>query len=1185
MGRALSESPRNVRRRARAAEPSVARESSVVPTPPPQPPNLRDFASLGAALKAAVSHSRAVNTPDEDATFYEALFGELVFRRRRAAIAFPAQPTEHGATRYVARIPAIANIPEDYAEVSVEDEEEDAPGRPKVFANVKMQVNALISRASAFVRQLPNVAAVKAEVSVLLKKENGELTLYKHATRLVTQSELDVRRLIMPILDRYGEKAVSVDHFEIVTYEIPRGAGGYKRPTWLAGKRSLVFVEADDTLCGPRALLLGMMTDEQRKNALRSQRGYTLTTKAQKLVIELDIAQDGMAFTDIDRFVENPKYSEYNVRVFIGVAQVGYEAGTGPKRINLLHNTHDGQSHYFLIRDLGMLFGDNVHCKKKWCEACGEMKYTVNFERHKCRANKCSGCYQTFESTALLEAHKQRNDSHVLRCGRCKRSCPNTACHKAHEETCKAERAVCMKCNKMACIERIASKEHVCGEIYCKSCVLYHNDDNHRCFIKKVKLVQSDKVLADVWAYDFESRFVETDHGLMHEVNYICCKSRETGEIARFGVPGLASDTALDEFVAFALSKKNTTWVAHNAKGYDAWLILRRLCNNHDIRPSKIALVGQKVMMMRVKSLVFLDSASHFEMSLDALPKTFGLSEGTRKGFYPYSFNVAANESYVGPMPACELFDPKDMKPERRVEFEAWYKVRQAQPWDNWHELSAYCDQDVNVLCEALRVYSTEALALNGIEPLRSTTIAGYAMKVYSACHMHEDSLAVLIRDEYEFARRAFRGGRTETLRLHREWTQEEQAVGKCGRYSDIVSLYPSVMHDARLPCGAPRTVFYTRAEMPDLGEVYGIVECDVTCPTDLIHPVLSNHENGRLMSTLLPKRRECYTSCELQQALAVGYTVTRVYRIDHYTPSTDLFKGYIARFFRLKMEAGDPITDAADLAEIKEKLGFVPDFSAGPNPGRKAIAKMMLNALWGKFGQNVDNAEQQWLQISGWYRLLSRFTKKEIDIRTCEPSGASWIFTKWNLRGDDENDVMKRTNVALCAFITAGARLRLWSMLNMLGLRALYCDTDSIIYEYDPRLYNIPESRMLGCWEPEPCGDLRAFASSGKKAYSYITTRNSESSKHKGVTLTARNSETVNFATIAGLANGTATEPLATKKLLFERTKAGMRTRMTTKLCRNTVTTRMIYGAYTLPFGFANPEAAFAAHEAECAL
>jgi hypothetical protein len=246
----------------------------------------------------------------------------------------------------------------------------------------------------------------------------------------------------------------------------------------------------------------------------------------------------------------------------------------------------------------------------------------------------------------------------------------------------------------------------------------------------------------------------------------------------------------------------------------------------------------------------------------------------------------------------------------------------------------------------------------------------------------------------------------------------------------------------------------------------------------------------------------------------------------------------------------------------------------------------MMLNSLWGKFGQNVDNSEQQWVQISGWYRLLSRFTKKEIDIRSCEPSGTTWIFTKWNLRGDDENDVMKRTNVALCAFITAAARLRLWTELNKLGLRALYCDTDSIVYEYDPRLYNIPESRMLVCWEPEKCGDLRAFASSGKKAYSYIPTRGLESSKHKGVTLTAQNSAIVNFATIAGLANGTATKPLATKKLLFERTKAGMRTRETTKLCRSTVTTRMVFaGGFTLPFGFANPEASFAAHEAERSL
>lgn len=45
------------------------------------------------------------------------------------------------------------------------------------------------------------------------------------------------------------------------------------------------------------------------------------------------------------------------------------------------------------------------------------------------------------------------------------------------------------------------------------------------------------------------------------------------------------------------------------------------------------------------------------------------------------------------------------------------------------------------------------------------------------------------------------------------------------------------------------------------------------------------------------------------------------------------------------------------------------------------------------------------------------------------------------------------------------------WEQLNRLGDRVLMNDTDSIIYVFDPKEYNIPEGSMLGDWEIEkPC-------------------------------------------------------------------------------------------------------------------
>lgn len=59
---------------------------------------------------------------------------------------------------------------------------------------------------------------------------------------------------------------------------------------------------------------------------------------------------------------------------------------------------------------------------------------------------------------------------------------------------------------------------------------------------------------------------------------------------------------------------------------------------------------------------------------------------------------------------------------------------------------------------------------------------------------------------------------------------------------------------------------------------------------------------------------------------------------------------------------------------------------------------------------------------------------------------------------------------------------------MNKLGDRVLYHDTDSIIYEYNRNLYNIPEGRYLGEWECETGGNpIIKFTSIGPKSYAYV--------------------------------------------------------------------------------------------------
>ena len=70
-------------------------------------------------------------------------------------------------------------------------------------------------------------------------------------------------------------------------------------------------------------------------------------------------------------------------------------------------------------------------------------------------------------------------------------------------------------------------------------------------------------------------------------------------------------------------------------------------------------------------------------MKLAAFPKTFGLTE-LQKGYFPYFFNHAENQEYVGPLPDAKYYDPDGMSPADHEKFFAWYNdlVRKEHVFD-----------------------------------------------------------------------------------------------------------------------------------------------------------------------------------------------------------------------------------------------------------------------------------------------------------------------------------------------------------------------------------------------------------------------------------------------------------------------------------------------------------------------
>ena len=104
-------------------------------------------------------------------------------------------------------------------------------------------------------------------------------------------------------------------------------------------------------------------------------------------------------------------------------------------------------------------------------------------------------------------------------------------------------------------------------------------------------------------------------------------------------------------------------------------------------------------------------------------------------------------------------------------------------------------------------------------------------------------------------------------------------------------------------------------------------------------------------------------------------------------------------------------------------------------------------------------------------------------------------------------------TNVIIASYVTTHARLELYSYLERLEDRALYCDTDSIIYRHVEGMYNPPLSEFVGGMTDELGGSyITEYVSNGPKNYAYRTGDGKQVVKVKGFTFNFVASQQLTF-------------------------------------------------------------------------
>jgi len=268
-------------------------------------------------------------------------------------------------------------------------------------------------------------------------------------------------------------------------------------------------------------------------------------------------------------------------------------------------------------------------------------------------------------------------------------------------------------------------------------------------------------------------------------------------------------------------------------------------------------------------------------------------------------------------------------------------------------------------------------------ERYRTYTIASLSLKRFldfSGCEIWS------VNSKYDnyYRENYYRGGRVEVYKMY----------GKNLYYYDINSLYPFVMLN-KMPVNEP-----IRTNKYKLNKI-GFYKIELLQDTNDYISVLSiKNKNGIYYVNGIKGNIFYLTSAELE-LLIENNVKFRIIDGYYFGKSEYLFNDYVNHYYDLKVNAKDNID--------------------------RTIAKLMLNSLYGKFGQRLNG-----------YEMTNKPKKNQDGIIIDENYNILLYEKKLNL---------KFNGVYIAAYITALARKRHYELMKAIGFENIfYCDTDSII-------------------------------------------------------------------------------------------------------------------------------------------
>jgi hypothetical protein len=743
-------------------------------------------------------------------------------------------------------------------------------------------------------------------------------------------------------------------------------------------------------------------------------------------------------------------------------------------------------------------------------------------------------------------------------------------------------------------------------------CIVY-KQPSERVFWQPGDALDGKKPM--LWVYDLESanepieqttNLYETEHGLVslnativqrkkHSVNLVVFKNVFTEQDQYYYGDGCLFSFLTD---MLTINEGNNVCIAHNGSGYDTRLVFEEtLLLNTGVKVAPV-MRGTKIIELHVGKTCFRDSMLHLPGSLKNLAKSFDLE--TQKGYFPHLFNTRENNEYIGPIPDKAYYDLTWVAKSNNdvLLFDEWYETQAGVEWNFKDELLRYCRDDVKILGDVVKrfhdictnkfrhspwlhatgpsyVHSVIVTSISNDDVLRLPDIEDEEGRRHRVTELAEkEHWAVLHSNEYFFARKALRGGRTDVRCVRRTLTQEEKDRGCKIVYQDMVSMYPAVQLKYRYPVGTPKIHIFdldywpckkhrnpvngndveltcdctnkynrrdlnifnheTQPTLEYLHECFGVICVSLEPPKNLYHPALVTWDKdaGKCIGSLETITAGVFTTPEFQMALYHGYRVLKVHRFDEYHFSEGLWNPFIKDLYIEKMAHSGPppstLTEREQLVTDYEQKFGMGELVANSfhrwkkDPALRLVFKIMLNSGWGKHCQRPMMPQTTLIDANDQQALIDYFENVEQNKYTVKGLQhiGDWTYLRSDICGTSTNPDLHSTYLPAGLFVPSYGRMELYAQLSRLGRRVLYHDTDSVVYVYDPEQYNIPLSDVLGEWSEEDISKegIEKFIAIGPKSYGIKTVSGKTMIKVKGLSVKHSLRGLVNFDKMEGL-------------------------------------------------------------------